>query len=629
MLNIPEEVKIALRAGDRRKNYKMKVNDVDPDTGERTYSFTIDNNSIVKESVRIDERMATGKYLKFGLCEGASLEFQYFDHPNINGKDIQVFISIEYVDSNDELAWYDIPMGWFSVDQCPMQWDTGIFKVTAYNKLKSAYLDQKCNTMLDESINDPTIQVSVIGLRNYFLSDFEVKPYGNALSPDMWWHDSNSTRSMDMTITNKTDVNTPINYYNSGVSDSDRVCALWIQAEAYIYTVDPNNYYQFIEIARKYYDCQLSFINYLSNMIDNSPVDVSGEDVWESLNTSTTWQSCFSIKLIDANNVAKYYSDYAYKNGISGIDGTVNDLIKMLITGVSKIEIYIPKNFKIAPRRQFYTAKYVGRLNGATDIQYEIDSSHSTATYPVLKYPDGAYIPLITDDHDPMVYRDWFNVYDVENLNPADLIVLEPDTMPDFTLRDLISASYETVAQYGKLDRETDLFDGVELNQGGLYPQDTLYPADSLYPQGNALHPFPSSYSKLWTDTVGEQSFRYLIITYKTIVDGEETDRTLQRTVNTHGTTNYNMSDNWLFRNLVWTAEDVGTYADAMVEKMRDIRWFPFELWGAGLPHIETGDAIEITDKNGDTHTSYVLTRTLSGVQDLQDTFINGELDIF
>ena len=89
------------------------------------------------------------------------------------------------------------------------------------------------------------------------------------------------------------------------------------------------------------------------------------------------------------------------------------------------------------------------------------------------------------------------------------------------------------------------------------------------------------------------------------------------------------MSDNWVFRNLIWTASDVGDYADAMVLKMKDIRWFPFELWGAGLPHIETGDAIEITDKNGNTHTSYVLTRTLDGIQDLQDTFINGELDVF
>lgn len=177
-------------------------------------------------------------------------------------------------------------------------------------------------------------------------------------------------------------------------------------------------------------------------------------------------------------------------------------------------------------------------------------------------------------------------------------------------------------------ERQT-YFAGVELNQGGLYPADTLYPDDALYPLGTMEHPFPSTYSKLWTDTVGEQSFRYLIITYKAMENGQEVEKTLQRTVNADGTTNYNMSDNWLFRNLIWTAADVGDYADAMVLKMKDIRWFPFEMWCAGLPYVETGDAIEITDKQGNTHTSYVLTRTLDGIHNLQDTFINGELDIF
>ena len=178
-----------------------------------------------------------------------------------------------------------------------------------------------------------------------------------------------------------------------------------------------------------------------------------------------------------------------------------------------------------------------------------------------------------------------------------------------------------------------DLFEGVELNQGGLLPADTLYPASNLYPQGNTEHPFPSSYQKLWTDTVGEQSFRYLFITYKgtETINGQtqEVEKVLQRTINADGTTDYNMSDNWLFKNLVWSDADVGDYADAMVLKMQDIRWFPFEMWAVGMPYIETGDAIEITDKQGNTHTSYVLTRTLDGIQNLQDTFVNGELDIF
>jgi hypothetical protein len=123
--------------------------------------------------------------------------------------------------------------------------------------------------------------------------------------------------------------------------------------------------------------------------------------------------------------------------------------------------------------------------------------------------------------------------------------------------------------------------------------------------------------------------WRYLIITYKGLdSNGNETEYKLQRTVDEHGTDNYNMSDSWLFKNLIWTSEQIGQYADAMVQKMRNITWFPFELWCAGLPYAETGDKIEIP-LGSETYTSYILQRQLKGIQNLQDTYINGTLDIF
>ena len=133
----------------------------------------------------------------------------------------------------------------------------------------------------------------------------------------------------------------------------------------------------------------------------------------------------------------------------------------------------------------------------------------------------------------------------------------------------------------------------------------------------------------VWADEGNVQKWRNLIITYKGLDEEQkEKDFTLQRQVNADGTQDYNMSDNWLFKNLVWTSEAIADYADAMVSKMRDVTWFPFEMWGAGLPYLETGDEIEIT-VNQSTYTSYVLQRQLKGIQNLQDTLINGNLDIF
>jgi hypothetical protein len=205
----------------------------------------------------------------------------------------------------------------------------------------------------------------------------------------------------------------------------------------------------------------------------------------------------------------------------------------------------------------------------------------------------------------------------------------EAKTLPDVTLRELQSAVFETSAEFGQLDRVTDLFCGVTLSRERLFPADDLYPSDTLYPQGTSESTFKSMYEKLWTDSVGEQTFRKLYITYKGLDEEQkEKEFVLERTVNADGTTDYYCDDNWLFKNLIWTEQQVGDYADAMVLKMRGIKWFPFEMWSAGLPYIEVGDELEIISKDG-TYTSYVLQRSLNGIQNLKDTYINGSLDIF
>jgi glycosyltransferase involved in cell wall biosynthesis len=103
---------------------------------------------------------------------------------------------------------------------------------------------------------------------------------------------------------------------------------------------------------------------------------------------------------------------------------------------------------------------------------------------------------------------------------------------------------------------------------------------------------------------------------------------TYNYTVNSDGTTDYYMDDNWLLKNLVWTPAQIDTLASSLVDKLKKVKWFPFEMWAAGLPYLETGDELEITTKSG-TYTSYILQRQLQGIHNLQDTYINGQLDIF
>lgn len=611
MLNIPIPVRNALKKGVYRKNYRFNVLD---DQGAT--DFTIDNNTLVAESVRIDERMASGRDLKFGLCEGSSLEFQYFDAENINGRKIEALLDVEYKTSNETLAWYTIPMGFFDVDSCPVQFDTGIHKVTAYNKLRSKYLDAKANQDIIDIVSqgeDGSATVSFYYILKQLLNGYNIESYDvKSVDPDITQAELDDSYEFTQWQVNHNasviEIIVPL--YTSGhASTSTYLHIVAFQCNANVGNVDEYVRSVFNAEVAKNIKQSVYQANISSHLDDRYIRSYDDSSVYVTLRNFLLNGGYATTRAVTSPQVTFDYQ----KRIVGGMIATYNDS-KALISLTADYESPL---YNILNANSQITLPFRAVINNSST---GIASQTDYATYFKLLHEEFEWIWKIQK-------------MDVAELAKQRITLAEAKDLADVTLRELQSAVYESVCQYGQIDRVTDLFSGVELNGGGLYPQESLYPANALYPNdslsGNAIHPFPSEYQKLWTDTVGAQNFKYLIITYKAIVDGEEVEKTLQRTVNTYGTTNYNMSDNWLFRNLVWTAEEVGAYADAMVAKMKNITWFPFEMWLAGLPYVETGDAIEITDKQGDTYISYILQRQLDGIQNLQETYVNGELDIF
>lgn len=589
MISVPERVKDALRDGRLLKNYRFNVLETDG-----TVDFTIDNDTLVYESVKFDERMCSGDVLKFGLCEGSSLEFQYFDHENITGRQLQCFIDVQYKDAAGDLAWQSIPMGFFTVKKCSRQASTGIQKVTAYNKLQSDYLDAKANQLIDEMDSD-TGQTDVVTLQT--IQDILLQDYQIEYKEEVDLHFTPFSSGIDETLSN---VNCKL------IGDNTTYHPRFSSFRSYELTwgAGNNKRVKFIGLD--------TYIGVLKNSIDSLKSTIyasfqNPDTLWDNIKSYAL--SCFGVKLCieynhDTPNKVAYYTlselmNDAYLSPTSTIIAYGGDVEKLHYFQIPNLSTPSTPNYSIL------------------DIRIP-----ESLTLPI----SGGVIPVWTNPYS--LYDTDVDLYSIE-YDEINSMEINTSQIPDVTLRDLVTANYELHCQYGQLDRVTDLFSGVELNQSALYPQDSLYPAADLYPGGVRESSFRSQYSKLWTDTQGVQSFRYLIITYKGLDgDGNEKDYTLQRTVNADGTTDYNMSDNWLFRNLIWTQADIETYAAAMVTKMQNIHWFPFEMWAAGLPYIETGDMIEII-AGDETHTSYVLQRQLSGIQNLQDTYINGTLDIF
>ena len=590
MYDVPYAVKRALRKGFKRKEYKILVlND------DGTTDFIIDNDTLVSESVNIDERMCSGDRLKFGLCEGSTIEFQYFNHGNIHGRRLQISLRVEYATN----TWYSIPMGFFEVDACSLQMNTGIYKATAYNKLQSKYLDAEAKNEVKALVEAGEFghpgSITMYMLLEEMLKGYRVTP------------DPVEKIAQTLTFDFSDPVGRAYRMYDRNHHALDGYFEYYTLTAAFSFQLNTLDDYYRLDLYIDGFDMLTRAFRHLDVLIkpdenvEPMPIDaaIAYNDEYGDGSLGDALHG--TVKLFKAeDHSATYFAKRCGEPADDSGPGMATNDIMADYAGCYKLVFTLP----------VWALQNVVNPFSRTLEECILDFHRTYDSYPF------GYI-----------YRIILSDVDSFRLTPSDI-----ENVENVTLRDLQSAIFEMQCQYGQLDRDTDLFKGVELNQGGLLPRDNLYPANNLYPSGQS-HIFPSTYSKLWTDTGGEQSFRYLIITYKTteIVDGQdqEVEKTLQRTVNANGTTNYNMSDNWLFRNLIWDAEDVGAYADAMVLKMKDITWFPFEMWCAGLPYLETGDALEIVDREGNTHISYILNRQLKGIHNLQDTFINGELDVF
>ena len=607
------------------------------------YVDWFDNDNLVAESVKFDERMCSDTELKFGLCEGTSVEFQYFDLPNIRGEHISISIDVQYKDTDGTLAWYEIPMGQYDVDECSRQASTGIIKATAYNKLKSTYLDQKANKLIDNILDQyPGQSTNLYVVLQKLLNGYGISDIGEVV---MRLGSFAIERSIEAHGISYPGTNfkyfvicdVVMKFHAPSDWTSEKFLRFMINAGniAYIagrgtdpYDRDifpshfPYNEYMYIYHNDSYFSLQddrADMVKFRDFMNSNHSYALYFRGYVEiSQNNGATITKLPLIVNYNEKSAHVWWGDYDNVIDTGFITGVDTSVFREGWNGAT-ITIHIP--CRLIP--EFY-------------VELPEEPPYPPACYDVtnligdnIKNEINDYLFLKT----AIDYGNGIYAQNMDGMNATVITKSEIDAITDnITLRDLQSAVFETNCQYGKLNRVTDIFTGVELNNGGLFPRDNLYPNDGLFPLGTLEAGYPAMYSKLWADEGNVRTFRYLIITYKgtETVEGQtqEVEKKLQRTVNANGTDDYNMSDNWLFKNLVWSDADVATYADAMVAKMQNMSWFPFEMWCAGLPYLEAGDAIEIAMQQG-TYKSYVLRRNLNGIQNLQDEMINGTLDIF
>jgi hypothetical protein len=144
----------------------------------------------------------------------------------------------------------------------------------------------------------------------------------------------------------------------------------------------------------------------------------------------------------------------------------------------------------------------------------------------------------------------------------------------------------------------------------GLYPRNNLYPADDLYPR----EPKSTRISKSLYISAQYEDFLVKTID-KLQIQKEEDDIGV---IVGSGTNAYVIQDNFLVYGK--GSEELTGIANNIYGKIRGIIYRPFSADCKGNPCIEVGDAVRLPTKY-EIIESYVLKRTLKGIQALRDNY--------
>lgn len=164
---------------------------------------------------------------------------------------------------------------------------------------------------------------------------------------------------------------------------------------------------------------------------------------------------------------------------------------------------------------------------------------------------------------------------------------------------------------FGHIGRDSK-FHYIYLEQEiqGLYPRNNLYPADDLYPR----EPKSTRISKSLYISAQYEDFLVKTID-KLQIRKEEDDIGV---IVGNGTNAYVIQDNFLVYGK--GSEELTGIANNIYGKIRGIIYRPFSADCKGNPCIEVGDAVRLPTKY-EIIESYVLKRTLKGIQALRDEY--------
>lgn len=188
----------------------------------------------------------------------------------------------------------------------------------------------------------------------------------------------------------------------------------------------------------------------------------------------------------------------------------------------------------------------------------------------------------------------------------------------DLTAKDVLEAICEINGVFGKMSRE-DVFIYVELKSfsRGLFPSKTLYPNKSLFPRKpRNVDTRRLQMGEYKTLQVGDTNFEQI-----TKLQIRQSEDDIGYIAGDDTGVTYIIQGNFLTYSS--GTDELKTIANNVLSKISKVIFNPVNITLQGNPCVETGDTIRIIDTNNKVYKSYVLQRTLTGIQMIMDSIIS------
>ena len=262
---------------------------------------------------------------------------------------------------------------------------------------------------------------------------------------------------------------------------------------------------------------------------------------------------------------------------------------------------------------------FAGYVETQSNRTYEDYQTEITAYDPLIKVLDRDVTAWYNGLSFPILVRNFRNsFFSLVGLTQESVALVNDNQTLSKTIDDKVITGGDILrwlcqinGRFGQFGRDKK-FHYRQLAQAieGLYPADDLYPSDTLYPrESNASEEVLKSvysaisYQPFHTDWITKVS----IIGQNGAIQGQAG--------NTSGDDFY-ISDN----KLAWGLSNVSLAAQAILNEVQGARYTPADIDAMGLPYLECGDII-LANTRRNVITTYILERTLKGIQALTDVF--------